>query len=47
MQLTSYENLTKDKTMFHEPKEFKVKDSKLKYSRIKIEAIYSNGKKAS
>lgn len=37
MQLISYENLTKDKILSHESKEFKVKDSKVKYSCIKIE----------
>ena len=44
MQLTSYENIKKN--IFCEPKEFKVKDSKLKYSPIKIEAKFSNGKKS-
>ena len=28
MQLTSYENLTPDKIIFNEAKEYKVKDSK-------------------
>lgn len=45
MSLTSYENLTKDKILFREAKEFKVKDSKFKYQRIKIETTYPNGKK--
>lgn len=45
MQLTSYENI-KENVIFCEPKEFEVKDSKLKYFRIKIEAKFSNGKKA-
>ena len=45
MQLSSYENLTKDNTIFKEAKEFKVKDSKIKYKRIPIEIKYSNGKK--
>ena len=44
MQLTSYENLTAKKKLFHEVKEFKVKISKLKYQRIKIETKYPNGK---
>ena len=45
MMLTSYENLTQDNIIFKEAKEFKVKDSKIKYKRIPIEIKYSNGKK--
>lgn len=45
MQLTSYENLTAKKILFHEVKEFKFKNSKLKYQRVKIETKYPNGKK--
>ena len=45
MQITSYENLTSDKIIFHEAKEYKVKNSKLKYQRIKIETKFPNGKK--
>ena len=37
MQLSSYENLNKDNIIFKEDKEFKVKDSKIKYKRIPIE----------
>ena len=44
MMLTSYENLTSDKILLHEAKEYKVKDSKFKYQRIKIETKYPNGK---
>lgn len=44
MQLTSYEYLTKENILFQEAKEYKVKDSKFKYQRIKIETKYSNGK---
>ena len=47
MQITSYENLTSDKIMFHEDKEYKVKNSKLKYQRIKIETKFPNGQKRS
>lgn len=36
MQLISYENLTKENILFREAKEYKVKDSKFKYQRIKI-----------
>ena len=45
MQLSSYENLTQDNIIFKEAKEFKVKDSKIKYKRIPIEIKYLNGKK--
>ena len=43
MQLTSYDNLTKNKIIFNDAKEYKVKDPSLKYKRIKIEAVYPNG----
>ena len=45
MQITSYENLTTDKILFHEAKEFKVNNSKLRYQRIKIETKLPTGKK--
>ena len=45
MQLSSYENITQDNIIFYEAKEFKVKDSKIKYKRIPIEVKYPNGKK--
>ena len=45
MQLSSYENITQENIIFNEPKEYKVKDSKIKYKRIPIEVKYSNGKK--
>ena len=45
MQLTSYGNLTSDNIIFNEAKEYKVKDSKIKYRRIPIEVKYPNGKK--
>ena len=45
MQLTSYENLTKENIQFHEAKDYKVNDSKFKYQRIKIETKYPNGTK--
>ena len=44
MQLTSYENLTKENILFQEPREYKVKDSKFKYQRVKTETKFSNGK---
>ena len=45
MQLSSYDRLTPENIIFNEPKEFKVKDSKIKYKRIPIEDKYPNGKK--
>ena len=45
MQLSSYENITKENIIFNEAKAFKVKGSKIKYKRIPIEVKYPNGKK--
>ena len=45
MQLSSYSNITKDNIIFNQYKEYKVKDSNIKYSRIPIEINYPNGKK--
>ena len=45
MQLTIPDNLTKNKIIFNDAKEYKVKDSKIKYKRIKIETVYPNSKK--
>ena len=45
MRLASYENLTKGKILFHEAKEYKVKESKLRYKRNKIETKHPDGKK--
>ena len=45
MQLSSYYYLTPNNIIFHEAKEYKVKDSKIKYKRIPIEVKYPNGKK--
>ena len=45
MQITSYEDLTPDNIIFNEAKEYKVKDSKIRYKRIPIEFKYPNGKK--
>ena len=47
MQLSSYDRLTPENIIFNEAKEFKVKDSKIKYKRIPIEVKYPNGKKGS
>ena len=45
MQLSSYENITQENIIFNKAKEYKVKDSKIKYKRIPIEVKYPNGKK--
>ena len=45
MQLSSYENVTQENILFKEAKEYKVKDSKIKYKRIPVEVKYPNGKK--
>ena len=45
MQLSSYEHITTNNIIFNEAKEYKVKDSKVKYKRIPIEVKYSTGKK--
>ena len=45
MQLSSYDHLTAENIIFKEAKEYKVKDSKIKYKRIPIEVKYLNGKK--
>ena len=45
MQLSSCDYLTTDNIIFKEAKEYKVKDSKIKYKRIPIELKYPNGKK--
>ena len=44
MQLSNLENLSKENIIFHEPKEFQLKNSNIKYKRIKIETKYPNGK---
>ena len=45
MQLSSYDDLTPENIIFNEAKEFKVKDSNIKYNRIPIEIKYPNGMK--
>ena len=45
MQLSSYENITQENIIFNPTKEYKVKDSKIKYKRIPIQIKYPNGKK--
>ena len=45
MQLSKYEDITKENIIFNMTKEYKVKDTNIKYKRIKIEVNYPNGKK--
>ena len=45
MQLSSYDWITQKNIIFNESKEFKVKDSNIKYKRIPIEVKYPNGNK--
>ena len=45
MQLSSYKNITQHNIIFNQAKEFKVKNSKIKYKRIPIEVKYPNGNK--
>ena len=45
MELSSYENITKENIIFNEAKEYKLKDSNLSYKRIPIEIKYKNKKK--
>ena len=45
MQLSTYNHLTQENIIFNEAKEFKVKDSKIKYKRIPTEVKYPSGKK--
>ena len=47
IQLTSIQDLTPQSIIFNEAKEYKVKDSKIKYSRIPVETVYPDGKKGS
>ena len=44
MQLSSIENITEDNIVFHEAKEFKLRNTSIKYKRIKIETKLPNGK---
>ena len=44
MQLSSIENITEDNIVFHKGKEFKLRNTSIKYKRIKIERKLPNGK---
>ena len=37
MQLSKLENLSKENIVFHEPKDFQLRNCNIKYKRIKIE----------
>ena len=45
MELSSYKNITQENIIFNPTKEYKVKNSVIKYKRIPIEVKYPNGKK--
>ena len=45
MQLTRIESLSPNNIIFNDAKDYKVKDSKIKYKRIEIETVYPDGKK--
>ena len=44
MQLSKLENITKENIVFHEPKDCQLRNSNIKYKRIKIETKLPNGK---
>ena len=44
MQLSKFENITKENIVFHEPKDFQLRNTNTKYKRIKIETKLPNGK---
>ena len=43
MQLSKLENISKENIVFHEPKDFQLRNSNIKYKRIKIETKLANG----
>ena len=44
MQLSKRENITEENIVFHEPKDFQLRNTSIKYKRIKIETKLPNGK---
>ena len=44
MQLSKLENISEENIVFHEPKDFQLRNSNIKYRRIKIERRLPNGK---
>lgn len=47
MQLTRIQDFNSQSIIFNDAKEYRVKDSKIKYKRIPIETVYPDGKKGS
>ena len=44
MQLSKFENISKENIVFHEPKDFQLRNTNIKYQTIKIETKLPNGK---
>ena len=44
MQLSKLENISEENTVFHEPNDFQLRNTNIKYKRIKIETKLPNGK---
>ena len=44
MQLSKLEYISEENIVFHEPKDFQLRDTNIKYKRIKIETKLPNGK---
>ena len=44
MQLSKFENITGENIVFHEAKDFQLRNSNIKYKRIEIETKLPNGK---
>ena len=44
MQLSKFENISEENIVFHKPKDFQLRNTNIKYQRIKIETKLPNGK---
>ena len=44
MHLSKFKNISKENIVFHEPKDFQLRNTNIKYQRIKIEMKLPNGK---
>ena len=44
MQLSKLENISEENIVLHEPKDFQLRNTNIKYKRIKIETKLPNGK---
>ena len=44
MQLSKFENISKENIVFHEPKDFQLRNANINYQRIKIETKLPNVK---